>query len=267
MSKRDTNRRRHHEQLSAGIGYEAGQPVVTTEPDYGDELEIGDPGIHPHSVTRAELEKTLGDAGLAEIEITVAVASLRDRKSTRDIAEEVGKSHVWVSKLLKRLLGLVSGGIVEGYANASRRVFTLLQAIKRRDEEIERRKQGFLAENPGGHFWVRRDPTLSDAIKGGCKRLDSFFNGTDAGYVGHALGEMGISASWTERKIQIALITVCPDMLLNPDRADLLHAFVDTLKLARYGNRKTSAPARKALAVLLYLFSDLRQLFLNFCNL
>jgi transposase len=219
------------------VGYEADSgehsvPTPTVDFDFAsidaaDENSVAADSAS-HGPTRDEMDADLKRRGLSKDERTVLLASVYDRKSTRQIAAEIGKSHVWVAATLKRVRNL-SATSATG----------LSQAVQERRE--------------AGRKNLMREKTLSDAMNHAHNVLSRWPHGceVDAGHISSALEELGISATANETQGRVAMIAVKPEILLQPKGQPFVETLVELLTAARYGKKREAASARKILTLLI----------------
>lgn len=206
--------------------------------------------IAPSRYNPDELEAHLRQDGFAVPEAKAIVAQVCDGATIRQAAKSIGKSHGWVSaqRIQRKVKALRAGQPLP----AVKADIGLSQAVQKSHEAVEEERSSFEREHPTGNFVVLPPPTLTDAMRRARKAVEEFFQGVteDLGHLCLALVELGVSATSSPAERLVAMIAVCPAILLQPAGRPNLEVLVQLLTAARYGSRAAAASARQTLAVL-----------------
>lgn len=206
--------------------------------------------IAPSRYNPDELEAQLRQEGFTVPEAKVIVAQVCDGDTIRQAAKRIGKSHGWVSapKLQRIVKSLRAGKPLR----AVKADIGLSQAVQKSHEAVEEARSSFLREHPTGNVVVSKTPNLTDAMRHVRRAVEDLSQGAavDAGHLCSALDELGVSATSSPAERLVAMITVCPAILVQPAARPFLEVLVQLLTAARYGSGAAAASAKKMLAVL-----------------
>ena len=217
--------RSYKQKFQAGVsftsdGKEHSTPTLTTDFDY-DQVD----GIAPqHGHNRDEIEVRLKEHGLTEIQRAVAVASYCERKSTREIAAEFGKTHTWVQNTLKRVLGLPRA----------------LPPTTSKPKAVGKNRVDPLPLMP-----------LKAAGLHALRCFTDYPHAIDIGHTAAGLAELSLPATASEQEKAIAAVSCWPWLLSHPKAGPpLAEKLADVMTKARYGSKHEAKSARATLAML-----------------
>ncbi len=219
-----------------GVTFEADNkgnvaPVASVPFDYGTVYatdEQVDIDAVSHGPARAEAEAQLKERGLSKAQREAVLARTFEYKSTRAIADDIGKSKTWVAKTLKRVEALLGEPLPTPRASKPGDVPDLAPLppipLKMAMEHARQSCDRYAMKN-------RSEAGLPDA-----------------GHISAGLAELHLPATPQEA---ITWIALWPQLLTHPKAGPpLVEKLAEVLMAARYGSKTKAKSARRALAIL-----------------